>query len=256
MTMISIEKNKLIPIVFFSVLLVFVIFFTMTDIGTLFVATSLTLDATNSQGKADERGVDASTGIFRGKGFKGNLPPRVCEANPSLCPPSSNEDIINARNGISVGGGAPSSTIGLSGLQVLVRDDVLVFDSFQTPAKGQEITSTILFEWGNADPIEIRQVLIPNEFFSWFTFDLPQTLIGEGIAFDGRSDGEFFFTFEIPENTLGTEFTIPVRLIVGNDIQNYDTNALIEVETPKAVIDSFSFAEFFRSLFAFFRSPQ
>ncbi len=254
--MISIEKNKIIPVAVFSVLLVFVIFFMMTDIGTLFLATSLKLDASNSQGNADERGVDASTGHFRGKGFKGNLPPRVCEANPSLCQPSSTDDIINSRNGISAGGGVPSSTIGLSGLQELVRDDVLVFDSFHTPAKGQEITGAILYEWGNADPIEIRQVLIPNEFFSWFTFDLPQTIIGEGIAFDGRSDGEFFYTLEIPENTLGTEFTIPVRIIVGNDIQNYDTNAFIEVETPKAVIDTFSFAEFFRSLFAFFRSDQ
>ena len=254
MTMISIEKNKLIPVVVFSFLLVFVFLFAVTDIGTFFVATSLTLDATNSQGKADERGVDASRGHFRGEGFKGNLPPRVCEANPSLCPPSSTDDIINARNGITIGGGAPSSTIGLFGFQELVRDDVLVFDRFHTPAKGQEITGSVLFEWGNADPIEVRQVLIPNEFFSWFTFDLPQTIIGEGVAFDGRSDGEFFYSFEIPENTLGTEFTIPVRLIVGNDIQNYDTNALIEIETPKAVIDTFSFAEFFRSLFAFFRS--
>jgi len=253
--MISIEKKKIIPVVFFSVLLVLVIFFTMTDIGTLFIATSLTLDATSSQGKASDRGVDASTGHFRGKGFKGNLPPRVCEGIGS-CPVSTTDDIIDSRNGISAGGGRPSSTIGLSGLQVLVRDDVLVFDSFHTPAKGQEITGAILFEWGNADPIEVRQVLIPNEFFSWFTLDLPQTIIGEGIAFDGRSDGEFFYTFEIPENTLGTEFTIPVRIIVGNDIQNYDTNAFIEIETPKAVIDTFSFAEFFRSLFAFFRSDQ
>ncbi len=254
--MVFIKKNKIIPIAVFSVLFVFVIFFTMTDIGTFFIATSLTLDATSSQGKASDRGVDASTGHFRGEGFKGNLPPRVCEANPSLCPPSSTGDIIDSRNGISGSGGAPSSTIGLSGLQVLVRDDVLVFDSFHTPAKGQEITGAILFEWGNENPIEIRQVLISNEFFSWFTFDLPQTISGEGIAFDGRSDGEFFYTFEIPENTLGTEFTIPVRIIVGNELQNYDTNAFIEIETPKAVIDTFSFAEFFRSLFAFFRSPQ
>ncbi len=236
--------------------------FVFTDISTLFTAETLSLDATSSQGKASERGVDASTGIFRGKGFKGQLPPRIQipDLPPDTLPPSTTQQIIVSREtgenqgeGILGSGGAPSSTVGLEGFQILVREDVLVFDRFHTPAKGQEITGTILFEWGNARPITISQVLIPNEFNSWFEFDLPQTLAGEGISFDGRSDSEFKYTLLIPENTLGNEFAIPIRFIIDTDIQTIDANALVEIEIPTGFSAGFSLAEFFRALFAGFR---
>jgi len=237
----------------FLAIIIFGIFiFMTTDLITLFTTAGLTLDATASQGRASDRGVDASTGHFRGQGFKGQNPPATCLA-VGQCPSSTTDQIIDSRNGISGGGGAPASTIGLSGFQTLFREDVLVFDSFHTPAKGQEITGAVLFEWGSERPITVTQVLLSAEFASWFDFNLPQPLAGEGLSFDGRSDKEFFYTLRIPENTLGEKFTVPVRFIVDTDIQTLDANALIEIETPQAIIDTFSFAEFFRSLFAFIR---
>ena len=120
--------------------------FAFTDLSTFFSAQTLSLDATSSQGNANDRGVDASTGIFRGKGFKGQNPPVTCLAI-GQCPPSTGQQIVVSREtgatdgeGILGGGGAPSSTVGLEGFQVLVREDVLVFDRFHTPAKGQSIT--------------------------------------------------------------------------------------------------------------------
>ena len=94
--------------------------FIFTDLSTFFSAQTLTLDATSSQGKASDRGVDASTGHFKGKGFKGQDPPVTCLAI-GQCPPSTDIQIIDSRNGISGGGGAPASTVGLEGFQVLVR---------------------------------------------------------------------------------------------------------------------------------------
>jgi len=230
--------------------------FVFTDISTFFSAQTLSLDATSSQGKASDRGVDASTGIFRGKGFKGQLPPRII----GDLPPSTTDDIVNSREvgetqgeGIAGGGGAPSSTVGLEGFQILVREDILVFDRFHTPAKGQTITGTILFEWGNERPITIKQVLITNEFFDWFEFDLPQPIAGEGISFDGRSDGEFKYTLTVPENAFGNEFAVPIRFIIDTDVLTLDGNALIEIEIPSGFSAGFSLAEFFRALFAGFR---
>jgi hypothetical protein len=228
--------------------------FAFTDLSTFFSAQTLSLDATSSQGKASDRGVDASTGHFRGKGFKGQLPPRV------TIDPSTGQQIVVSREvgasqgeGILAGGGAPSSTVGLEGFQTLIREDVLVFDRFHTPAKGQSITGTILFEWGNERPITISQVLIPNEFRSWFDFEEPQILAGEGISFDGRSDNEFKYTLLVPENTLDNEFAVPIRFIVDTDILSLDANALVEIETPTGFSSGFSLAEFFRALFASFR---
>jgi hypothetical protein len=176
------------------------------------------------------------------------------------CPPSTDQQIVVSREtgesqgeGIQGGGGAPSSTVGLQGFQVLIQEDVIVFDRFHTPAKGQRITGTIQFEWGNERSITISQVLIPNEFFSWFEFDVPQSLIGEGVSFDGRSDGEFKYTLLIPENTLGKEFAVPIRFIIDSDITTLDANALVEIEIPSGFSEGFSLAEFFRSLFAGFR---
>ncbi len=142
----------------------------------------------------------------------------------------------------------------MEGFQVLERDDVIVFDRFHTPAKGQEITGTVVFEWGHENSITISQVLIGNEFNSWFEFDLPQTLRGEGLSFEDRSQDEFVYTLNIPENTLGNEFTIPVRFIVDSEITTLDANSLIEIETPSGFSQGFSLAEFFRSLFAGFRT--
>jgi len=228
--------------------------FAFTDLSTFFSAQTLSLDATSSQGKASDRGVDASTGHFRGKGFKGQLPPRV------TIDPSTGQQIVVSREigasqgeGILAGGGAPSSTVGLEGFQTLIREDVLVFDRFHTPAKGQSITGTILFEWGNESPITISQVLIPNEFRSWFDFEEPQILAGEGISFDGRSDNEFKYTLLVPENTLDNEFAVPIRFIIDTDILSLDANALVEIETPTGFSSGFSLAEFFRALFASFR---
>jgi len=230
--------------------------FVFTDIATLFSTQSLTLDATSSQGKASDRGVQSSTGIFRGEGFKGQLPPRIT----GDLPPSTSDDIVNSRDvgetqgeGISGGGGAPSSTVGLSGLQTLQRQEVLVFDRFHTPAKGQTITGTLLFEWGNERPIVIQQILIPNEFFDWFEFDIPKPLAGEGISFDGRSDAELDYTLTVPLNVIGTEFAVPVRVILDTDILTLDANALIEIETPSGFSEGFSLAEFIRSFLAGFR---
>jgi len=230
--------------------------FAFTDLSTFFSAQTLSLDATSSQGKASDRGVDASTGIFRGKGFKGQLPPRITEN----IDPSTGQQIVVSREvgasqgeGILFGGGAPSSTVGLEGFQTLIREDVLVFDRFHTPAKGQSITGTILFEWGNERPITISQILIPNEFRSWFDFEEPQILAGEGISFDGRSDNEFKYTLLVPENTLDNEFAVPIRFIVDTDILSLDANALVEIEIPTGFSSGFSLAEFFRALFAGFR---
>jgi len=252
-------RQKKLLIIFGITAVGLVMFLALTDVSQFFSVNTLSLDATNSQGKASERGVDASTGIFRGKGFKGQQPPVTCLAI-GQCPPSTGQQIVVSRvtgetqgEGISGGGGAPSSTVGLQGFQVLVRDDVLVFDRFHTPAKGQRITGTILFEWGNERSLTISQVLIPNEFFSWFEFDLPQILNGEGSSFDGRSDDEFKYTLLIPENTLGTEFAIPVRFIIDSDTNSFDANAIIEIEIPSGISEGFSFAEFLRSLFAGFR---
>lgn len=245
-------RQKKLLIIFGITAVGLVMFLALTDVSQFFSVNTLSLDATSSQGKASDRGVDASTGIFRGKGFKGQDPPVTCLAI-GQCPPSTNIQIIDSRNGVSGGGGAPSSTVGLEGFQVLVRDDVLVFDRFHTPAKGQRITGTILFEWGNERSLTISQVLIPNEFFSWFEFDVPQILNGEGITFDGRSDDEFKYTLLIPENTLGNKFAIPVRFIIDSDTSSFDANALIEIEIPTGISEGFSFAEFLRSLFAGFR---
>ncbi len=249
------EKRSRKLLIVFGILAGTILFlFAFTDITTLFSTQTLTLDATKSQGKASDRGVDASTGIFRGKGFKGQLPPT------GDLPPSTTDDIVNSRvigatqgEGIQGGGGAPSSTIGLQGFQTLVRNDVLVFDRFHTPAKGQTITGTILFEWGHDKSIVISQVLIPNEFFFWFEFDLPQTLFGEGITFDGRSDDEFKYRLTVPENVSGKEFTVPIRFIMNSQELTFDGNALIEIETPSGISEGFSLAEFFRALFAGFR---
>ncbi len=226
--------------------------FVFTDLSTFFSVQTLSLDATSSQGKASDRGVDASTGIFRGKGFKGQQPPITCLAI-GQCPPSTDIQIIDSRNGVSGGGGAPASTVGLEGFQVLIREDVLVFDRFHTPAKGQSITGTVLFEWGNERPLMITQVLIPSEFNAWFDFDLPQTLMGAGLSFDGRSDDEFKYTLLVPKNTLGNDFAIPIRFIVDSDVTTLDANALVEIEIPTGFSAGFSLAEFFRSLFAGFR---
>ncbi len=249
-------KQKKLLVVFGVLAGTILLLFAFTDITTLFSTQTLSLDATKSQGKASDRGVDSSTGIFRGKGFKGQLPPRIT----GDLPPSSTDDIVNSREvgetqgeGIAGGGGAPSSTVGLQGFQVLFREDVLVFDRFHTPAKGQSITGTILFEWGSERAITIRQVLIPNEFFSWFEFNLPQSLIGEGVSFDGRSDGEFKYTLTVPENTIGNEFAVPIRFIIDSDITTLDGNALVEIEIPSGISAGFSLAEFFRALFAGFR---
>ena len=251
------QKRSRKPLIVFGILAGTILFlFAFTDITTLFSTQTLSLDATQSQGKASDRGVDSSTGIFRGKGFKGQLPPRVI----GDLPPSTTDDIVNSRQvgetqgeGISGGGGAPASTIGLEGFQTLVRNDILVFDRFHTPAKGQTIRGTVLFEWGNDRPIEISQVLIPNQFFSWFEFDLPQTLHGEGISFDGRSDDEFKYLLTVPENVLGDKFAVPIRFLMVSEGIIFDSNALIEIETPTGFSEGFSLAEFFRALFAGFR---
>lgn len=242
--------------------------FGVTDLTTFFTTQSLTLDASQSQGKASDRGVDASTGQFRGQGFKGNLPPRIIDGNivddpTNDLPPSTIVDIIDARDlgantgvaGIEIGsGGQPSSTIGLQGFQQLTREDLVIYDRFHTPAKGQTITGALLFEWGHPNPITVQQVLIPNEYFDWFEFRLPQTIQGDGaLSFDGRSTGEFEYVLTLPENIDGEEFAVPVRIIVESDITTLDANAIVEIETPKSLISTFSLAEFLRSLFTALR---
>lgn len=252
--MVENTRKKKLLIIFGLLAGTILILFTITDITTLFTTQSLSLDATASQGKASDRGVDASTGHFRGKGFKGQSPPVV------TIDPSTGQQIIVSREvgasqgeGIQQGGGAPSSTVGLSGFQELFRDDVLVFDSFHTPAKGQTITGSVLFEWGNENPITIEQILIGNEFNSWFEFESNRVLMGEGLSFDGRSDDEIKYTLTIPENTLGNEFAVPVRFIIDAETTRVDANTLIEIEIPSGVSEGFSLAEFFRSIFAGFR---
>lgn len=252
-------RSRTLLIVFGTLAGTILFLFVFTDLSTFFSTQTLSLDATSSQGKASDRGVDASTGVFRGKGFKGQQPPPI--PIPSIPPPTSDQ-IIEIRRvgetqgeGIQIsGGGAPSSTVGLEGFQELIREDVLVFDRFHTPARGQEITGTVLFEWGNADTITINQILIGNEFSSWFEFDDERRLFGEGASFDGRSSDEIKYTLTVPENTLGNDFTVPIRFIIDTETSTVDTNGLIEIEIPSGFSEGFSLAEFFRSLFAGLRT--
>lgn len=60
-------KQKILLVVFGSLALVAIVFFASTDAFQLFSVTSLSLDATNSKGKVNNRGVDASTGHFKGE---------------------------------------------------------------------------------------------------------------------------------------------------------------------------------------------
>jgi len=46
---------------------------------------------------------------------------------------------------------------------------------------------------------------------------------------------------------------VPIRFIMDSQGLVFDSNALIEIETPSGISEGFSLAEFFRALFAGFR---
>jgi len=295
-------KQKKLLVVFGVLTLALILFFGTTDAFQLLSVSSLSLDATNSKGTADQRGVDASTGIFTGEAkllakalkdkakdkFKEPKAPKIpkcksptnpkCQVNPippPVEPPRPTEPpitclaidcseipqtitVVDLRDGSTrvenIGGGVASSTTGqLGGFQEFIRDEVTVHDRFHTPANGQTTTGTLLLEWGHRNPITVTQFLVPNEFFDWFEVKLPQRIAGEGIGFDGISDGEFKYKLTIPDDLIDKTNVIPVRLVIDSDIFIVDGFADIEIERPREESTAFSFAEFFRSLFAGFR---
>jgi len=294
--------QKRLLVIFGVLTLAVILFFGTTDAFQLLSVASLSLDATSSKGSPDQRGVDASTGIFTGEAkllakalkdkakdkFKEPKAPKIpkcksptnpkCQVNPipppvepprPTLPPVTclstdcsqipqTITVIDLRSETSrlenVGGGVASSTVGLQGgLQTFIRDEVTVHDRFHTPANGQTTTGTLLLEWGHQNPITVTQFLVPNEFFDWFEVNLPQRIAGEGIGFDGISDGEFKYKLTIPEDLIDRNNVIPIRLVIDSQDFIVDGLADIEIERPQEESTAFSFAEFFRSFFAGFR---
>lgn len=290
-----------------------ILFVASTDVITLFSVAGLTLDATSSRGSPSDRGVDASTGQFRGEGnffgiidrFTGNLddffnqignnkidferpkapnPPECRRGACSMMPPAlgkppapvtlpvtpippvtveplpqlitvidlrqGSTQIFIAVDGVKGGGGEPSSSVGLQGIPELIRDKVIVHERFHTPANGQTITGSLLLEWGHGNAVTVQQFLVANEFFDWFEFDLPQVIRGDGaITFDGKSEGEFIYRLTIPDDLRDKTTVIPVRLIINSQMFVVDGLTEIQIERPQEDSKTFSFAEFFRSIF-------
>lgn len=152
--------------------------------------------------------------------------------------------------------GIASSTVGLSGFQELIREKVIVHDSFHTPANGQTTTGTLLIEWGHPRSITISQFLVPNEYFEWFEVEIPQRLTGEGLVsnFDGVNQDEFKYRITIPEDLIDQNVVIPVRLIINSEVTPLEGLAEIQIERPEPESTTFSIAEWIRSFLAELRS--
>ena len=196
-----------------------------------------------------------------------NEPPEV-----EILPTAPNVDVINVnpeqkivvvRNVAVTKGnveqpssGIPSSTVGLEGLQTLIREKITVHDSFHTPANGQTTTGTLLIEWGHQRSITVSQFLVPNDYFDWFEVKLPQRIAGEGLTskFDGVNHGEFKYKITIPEDLVDATTVIPVRIVVDSELSPLDGYAEIQIERPHAESKSFSVAEWIRGFLAELRT--
>lgn len=154
------------------------------------------------------------------------------------------------------GGGVEGSSTTEKGIPELIRNEVIIHERFHTPANGQTTTGSLLLEWGHGGSITVQQFLVPNEFYDWFEVKLPQTLRGDGaITFDGVSEGEFIYKLTIPDDLIDRNTVIPVRLIINT--QNAVVDGVSEIQIDRPVSrgsDTFSVAEFFRSLFTEIRS--
>jgi len=158
--------------------------------------------------------------------------------------------VIDFRTGQLEGGGVASSTTPAGGVQEVIRNKVVVHERFHTPANGQTTTGSILLEWGHGESITVQQFLVPNEYFDWFEFELPQTIRGDGVAtFDGISEGEFFYKLTIPDDLINKDTVIPIRMIINTQQSVVDAVTQIEIERPVELSEQFSVAEFFRSIF-------
>lgn len=274
-----------------------ILFLVSTDIITLFITASLTLDHTGTKATPDERGADGLTGQFTAEAnladfierFQGKLdnylnllannrlqvvPPSP--DNPPMCsmgacskkppvgdlpvpediPPFGDGDpVIIIEEGddpttidLSGGGGISSSTLS-TGVQEFIRNNVIVHERFHTPANAQTTTGSILIKWGHGESITVQQFLVPDDYFDWFEFELPQTLRGDGVAtFDGVSENEFFYKLTIPEDLINRDTVIPIRMIINTQDSVVDAVTEIQIERPVEFSEQFSVAEFVRSI--------
>ncbi len=182
----------------------------------------------------------------------GDLPvpediPPFGEGDPITIIPIDGDDptIID----LSGGGGISSSTLA-TGVQELIRNNVIVHERFHTPANAQTTTGSILIKWGHGLPITVQQFLIPDEYFDWFEFEIPQTLRGDGFAtFDGVSENEFFYKLTIPEDLINRDTEIPIRMIINTQDSVVDAVTVIQIERQVESSEQFSVAEFIRSIF-------
>ncbi len=158
--------------------------------------------------------------------------------------------VIDFRTGELKGGGVLSSSAPIGGVPELIRNKVVVHERFHTPANAQSTTGSILLEWGHGESITVQQFLVPNEYFDWFEFELPQTIRGDGVAtFDGISEGEFFYKLTIPDDLINKDTVIPIRMIINTQQSVVDAVTQIQIERPVELSEQFSIAEFFRSIF-------
>src|SRR3972149_6202761 len=216
-------ENKLVyalGIGFVSVLLIMFV----TDLSTIF-SFSLALDATSSGGKASQQGVDASTGILIITG----------------------EQVVEN----SEGGGALGSTVGIGGFQTLQREDVQIFPSIRSPAKGQTITGIVLIQWIGENPLVVQQAQF-GRFDEFIDVQLPKTIYAK-IPQSIEKEGEFQFKLTIPQNYPEDDFIIPVRMVVDTGQLSHTLVADLQITLPQSPIKSFSFAEAIRSFLALFR---
>ncbi len=157
---------------------------------------------------------------------------------------------VTAVEGVKGGGGVESSSVTEEGIPEFIFNKVLVHERFHTLANDQSISGSLLLEWGHAGSITVQQFLVPNEYFDWFEFDLPQTIRGDGaITFDGKSEGEFFYKLTIPDDLIDEDTVIPVRLVINSQQSVVDGLTEIQIERNEPESDNFSVAEFFRSFF-------
>lgn len=305
-----------------------ILFVVTTDVFTLLSVTGLTLDATDSRGTLDQRGVDASTGQFKGTGnildfidrFTGRLddffnklandrikferpitptppdcrrgacsmnppdlrptPPKIPDTPmlPPIIPPDDPICLIiecienpqtitvidlrdgsitnvDAVDGVKGGGGVASSSVTEQGIPEFILNKVIVHERFHTPANGQTVSGSLLLEWGHGGSITVQQFLVPNEYFDWFEFDLPQTIRGDGaITFDGKSEGEFFYKLTIPNDLINEDTVIPVRLVINTQNAVVDGLTEIQIERSEPESQTISIAEIIRSIFTDIRS--
>jgi len=309
-------NDKILLVLFMTLALGTVLFVISTDVFSLLSVSGLTLDATNSRGTADQRGVDASSGQFTGQGNIGDFidrfsdrlddffnkfdnnkikfkepkapkepkcknkdpcsapPPEPLPPTPPTIPPFPTPTpidpveiipsptvitVIDLRTGNTQdvpvvdgakGGGVLSSSTESGGVQELIRDKIVVHERFHTPANGQTVTGSLLIDWGHGGSITVQQFLVPNAYFDWFEFDLPQTIRGDGaLSFDGISNGEFFYKLTIPDDLIDKDTVIPIRLIISSQNSVVDGVTEIQIERLQEESTTFSVAELFRSFF-------